>query len=413
MAAATLTTLDAILKEFYPENKIREQLNHQAVLLYHAERKSQPVGGRRHIVPLHTGRGESVGARPEGGALPTPNGETWANSIVRTRFNYATGMVTGQAMIQSRGDAHAFAQSLDLEMRGKIANLRQDCNRQLAGDGSGVLSNCTAVTNSTVVGVASTKFLKAGMAVDVLTRSDGSVIKTNDTIASVSTANKTIAIGTAVTVTTDHSIYRHGSRNIEMMGINGIVSDGDPQTLNTTGYGLLQSLGVATYGIWKSIVAGAGGTARAIGFDEIQSALDDVMVEGGSVPDMFVCSFPVRRKLVREEIVDKRYAQGADVIMLEGGFSAYKFNGIPLVPDKDVGYWFKNDPGQLFGLSWDELAIYQDNDPGFIDETGAVLKQSLSNGAYTDQFEFQLRWYAEFITHKRNSHLVLQDIDVA
>ena len=67
---STLSTFDAILKTQYL-GPIREQLNSSSVLYSRLEKNEDSVVGKNFTIPLHYGRNEGVGARAEGGTLPS------------------------------------------------------------------------------------------------------------------------------------------------------------------------------------------------------------------------------------------------------------------------------------------------------------------------------------------------------
>ena len=407
---ATLTTYASALKEHYPEPLIQEQLNHRAVALWHLERKAKPFGGRQGEIPIHTGRNVGVGARAENGTLPTAGNQGFAESTISTKYNYARGEITGPSIARSRGDTYAFARIIDTEMRGAIADLRQDCERQAFGDGSGVLTNVSvASTNLTTVTVSSVKYLAVGMLIDIELRSDGTNRAAGVSVDAIDATNKTISISAAATVITTDSLYRKDSRNLEMMGFGGIAYNSDPEDLNTTGVGVLQGLDQATHSTWKASYFTNSGTDRSIGFEEIQEAFDDVEILGSSYPNRLFSSHVVRRRLVRDEIVDKRYAQDMSPLELEAGFDWYRFGNIPLVPSKDCERAYNGDKGILYGISLDEMALYEDKPVGFLDYDGAILSR-VSN---KDAWEFTVAYYGEIATHKRNAHFAIIDIDDA
>ena len=59
--AATITTLDAILKEFYV-GPIQDQLNQEVLALELFEKAKLDWSGKQVIIPIHTARNSGVGA---------------------------------------------------------------------------------------------------------------------------------------------------------------------------------------------------------------------------------------------------------------------------------------------------------------------------------------------------------------
>ena len=98
---ATLTTVNAILKEVY-EPKIQDQLQHDAVALKRIEKSSDgvvsEVGGKYVTFPLHTRRNSGIGARNELEALPTAGQQGYASARVSLRYLYGLVRLSGQTM---------------------------------------------------------------------------------------------------------------------------------------------------------------------------------------------------------------------------------------------------------------------------------------------------------------------------
>src|SRR4051812_170585 len=103
MAGTTLTTADAALKEDY-QPTIREQLNNSSMLLNQIERNSKDVEGRRAILSLHTNRNSGVGARAEGGTLPTAGSQGYTEERVPLRYNYGRIKLTGPVIRAMKSD---------------------------------------------------------------------------------------------------------------------------------------------------------------------------------------------------------------------------------------------------------------------------------------------------------------------
>ena len=80
---ATLSTVDAILKDDYKE--YLDNLNSANFILSQIEKRKDTVQGRiaRHAV--HLGRSSGVGARAENGTLPTAGNQAFATVQVHVR----------------------------------------------------------------------------------------------------------------------------------------------------------------------------------------------------------------------------------------------------------------------------------------------------------------------------------------
>ena len=217
---STLSTFDAILKTQYL-GPIREQLNSSSVLYSRLEKNEDSVVGKNFTIPLHYGRNEGVGARAEGGTLPTAGNQAYKECIVPMRYQYGRIQITGPTIKAARSNEGAFLRAVDSEMRGLERDMKSSMNRQAFGDGTGALTVCGTTSASTTVVVASTAKLRIGMPIDVLVTSTGatSTGAAGRTVLSITDATHFVISGTAITTDNTFSVYIAGSRNNEMMGL--------------------------------------------------------------------------------------------------------------------------------------------------------------------------------------------------
>ena len=68
--AQSLTNYDSVLKDFY-EGVVRETLNQNVTAFRVLDESDKTWSGRRVNFPFRTARNSGVGARSEGGTLPT------------------------------------------------------------------------------------------------------------------------------------------------------------------------------------------------------------------------------------------------------------------------------------------------------------------------------------------------------
>lgn len=384
----TLQTLDSILKTQYL-GPIRDQLNNATVLLSRLERNDESVVGKNFTIPLHYGRNEGIGARAEGGNLPAAGNQAYKETIVPMRYIYGRIQITGPTIKASKSNEGAFVRAVDSEMKGLVKDIKSDLNRMLWGDGTGVLTACGATSSSTTINVASTKFLRPGMYVDILTKADGTVKAQNVLISAVGSGTITIA-GSAITTTTADAVYRNGSRNLELMGLGGICSDSLA----------IQTLDPSVYPWWKANKLGNSGTNRAISEILMQTALDTSSIQGDSDPTAMYTSFGVRRAYQNLLTAMKQYVNPLE---LKGGYKALDYNGKPLIADKDA------PNNKIFFIDEDQLALYRLSDFDWMEEDGAIL----SRVSGVDAYEAVLYLYSELGCSRRNAQTVLEDITEA
>lgn len=392
---ATLTTFDSILKTQYL-GALNEQLNNKVTLLSRIEKDYDSVVGKNFTVPLHVSRNEGTGARADGGALPTAGNQGYKECIIPMRYLYHRIQVTGPTIKAARDNAGAFVRAIDSEMRGAERDMRTSINRQLFGDGSGALTVCGTTSNSTTVVVSSTAKLRVGTPIDVLVTADGttSTGAAGRTVSSITSATQFVISGAAITTDNTFSVYIAGSRNLEMMGLGGIVSATDPAS------GSLQGLAVATYPYWKAQALSNSGTNRAISENLMQSAMDAVeQYSDGNVTAIYT-NYGVRRAYQALLTANKVYQNTMD---LKGGVKALEFNGLPLIVDKDC------PANKLFFVDESKLSLYRLSDVDWMQEDGAILSRVSGYDAY----EAVLYVYQELGCKARNAHCLLSDITEA
>lgn len=165
------TQFDAALKDYYMD-PIRDLLNSKTILYNRIARNEEDVSGRQVYASLRVGRNQGIGAAGRGGKLPEPQQQEYSATKFTTQRLYARIMVDGQGMAESRDSAGAFIDVLDGEINNVVQDFGVDVNRQLFGNGSGILAKITNVatavyTVSTAGGYTNlsngTKYLKEKM----------------------------------------------------------------------------------------------------------------------------------------------------------------------------------------------------------------------------------------------------------
>ena len=396
---STLSTFDAILKTQYL-GPIREQLNSSSVLYSRLEKNEDSVVGKNFTIPLHYGRNEGVGARAEGGTLPTAGNQAYKECIVPMRYQYGRIQITGPTIKAARSNEGAFLRAVDSEMRGLERDMKSSMNRQAFGDGTGALAVCASASSATAITVDSTAKLRVGMPVDILVTATGATTAgvVGDTVASITSSTVftlTTGVATYGSIGNTYSVYVAGSRAKEMMGLAGIVS----------ATSTLQSLDVASYPWWKATVLANSGTNRAISDTLLQTAIDTLEANSSGMCTAMYTSFGVRRAYQALLTATK---QLVNTQKLQGGYEAISYLGgshgmIPIIAEKDA------PANKIFIVDEDELAIYRLADFDWMQEDGSIL----SRVSGVDAYEAVLYVYQELGTSMRNAHVLLSDITEA
>lgn len=392
---ATMTTVDAILKEIYGP-RIEDQLQSDVITLKRVERTSDgtgttPNGGKYVDFPIRIRRNHGIGYRNEDEQLPNSGQQGYAEVHVGLKYGYGRVRFTGQVMRLARTNAQAFANAVDREMTNLREDLAKDSNRIVYGDSSGVLTriNDTAASTATHV-VTSVQYLEVGMMVDVLVESNGNTVVLDTTIDSITESTLTVVFGDAFTGATTQAVYRQGSRNREPHGFGSLVN------ATTTLFGV----NPATVSQWAATVNANGGTPRALSEGLMISTCDSVRTKGG-MPSVIFTNLGVRRAYFNLLTQQRRYT---NTQTFEGGFQGLPFNyggkEIPVVEDTDA------KRNSLYFIMEDALKIYRDEAWHWADDDGSVLKWVTN----FDAWEGVMRQYWEIGTDRRNGLAELADL---
>jgi hypothetical protein len=187
-------------------------------------------------------------------------------------------------------------------------------------------------------------------------------------------------------------VYITGSRNLEVMGLSGIVSASDP------GAGALQGLAVASYPWFVATVGGNSSVNRAITETLMQTAIDTVEQVGNGAVSAIYSTYGVRRSYQALLQAQRIYQ---NITKLDAGYEALMYNTLPIFADKDC------PANKAFFIDESTLKFYQMTS-GFewMEEDGAILSRVSGEDAY----EAVAYNYCELGVNARNAHYRLDDI---
>lgn len=415
---ATLSTVDAILKDDYKE--YLDNLNEANFILSQVETRKDTVQGRiaRHAV--HLGRSSGVGARPENGTLPTAANQSYATVPVPVRYVYGRIQISGPTIKQAVSDRGAFIDALDAEMEGIKKDAMKDVNRQLWGTSNGVIAQCGTTSASVTVVLATTTgstalrqlFFDGGMVVDIGTVAAPTTIASARTISAVDETNKTITIsGATVTTSASHFVFRSGAGGassntgqpgdgqIELTGLQTIVDD----------TAVLHTINPSSQPKWKSYVNSNSGTNRSITETLITGSIMKTLTNSGKKPSLLVSAEGVNLAISNLLLSLKRNMEQTN---LKGGYAGIQFYS-PSVSGKGdeaptaIYADFDCPNNRLYGINPEVLVYHQVGDGfQFMDLDGAVMNRKPD----VDAYEATLYAYGELACKQRNAHFVIKDI---
>jgi len=289
---------------------------------------SVEFAGRQWVIALHTSRNESGTARAEGGTLPTPGQQGWADLVDKIKKLYKQIQITGFALELTERSVATYLRLLETETTGAVNDLRKDMNRQAFGDGRGTLCQISADGTNTVT-VDNLQYLRVGMIVDIVNQSTDAVLASQRTITAIARATRVVTYsGADVTaVAGTHVLSVEGNWKLEINGLRNICRSDLSQ--NYVMHGIDSSVAGNEYWQAKQVDGGNG----VFDEDAGQLLLDQIGAEGWET-QMILTTRGIRRRYVNTLKAQKRW-NDANAGTMHGGFKYIDYNGFPLVFDDD------------------------------------------------------------------------------
>jgi hypothetical protein len=389
--ALNLTTASGVLKDDY-QPAVREQLNNDFMLLQQIERNTKDTQGTAAVIAIHVSRNSGVGARAEGGTLPTAGQQTHKQERISLKYNYGRIQISGQTIRHMASDKGAFVRAIESETKGVVTDLKRDVNRQCYTAASGVIGVTTTSPSATTFTAAATvaRRLEIGGIYDiVIAGGDGIVytITVTDIVVSTGVITYTAVAGGSVgSAAIGNRIVPSGvvpSANTELTGLTEIVDS----------TGTLFNVDPTSFPVWRSYERAVTSAPSDSLFEE---ALDEIQQTSGEDPNLAIVSYAAARAYANGLKSQKRFA-GAP-LELKGGFKATSVsagrNELALMPERDC------DADVAYLVNTSHLVQFEASDWEFMDEDGAVL----SRVANKDAYEATLYKYHEVATDRRNAH---------
>lgn len=391
MATQTLATADAILKDDYL-GPIVEQLNQKTYMLDQIERDSQHIDhtGRRAVFPVHTSRNRGRGARGDGGTIPVAGVEAWQDAFVPITYQFQSMEITDGAVEASKTNEGAFISLLKAESEAVGVNLKKDMNRQIFGEGNGLLATLKATAEETkTLELDSVQYLYIGDPVDVLVKATGEKgegVEATSVVKRTGGATKTIELGEKVKkATTSYGVYIAGSRANEINGLRNIIAKERE----------LHKINSATAGnqFWDAttIKVGTSATETAVaGESSFIELADEVAFNGNGEVEIFITTRGIRTALANQYQSQKRF-NDAQAVNIHGGYSAIMVNEMPVIADDDA------TKGFVFGINKESFRWYEQAGPDWLTspQNGDVfrLKAGTTAGTNVSVWQATFKWY--------------------
>lgn len=397
-----LSTINALLKDDFISQQIQDIVNKSTFMLSQIKQE-KTTHGKQFIFPVQTGVSQGVGARGENVVLPDPGFGEYEQALGNVKYLYSTMYITGQSISATQDNRAAFADALKTALKDARDGLTLDLQRQVWGDGSGVLGVVDgAVAGSATVAVTDPyglTYVEADLddseKVRTFRRKMNVFFATSGVFATIIAVNQngTITLNQTVTLADGELIYRgdgtgRTSVNNEITGITGLLkATGSYLGLDRTGRPEWQA----------NIIQLGTGTGAALTEESMRIAMDTAEINGTAGPDLIVTNHKTRR---RYESLLQSQRRFTTPMKLDGGYTALEFDGLPLMVDKDA------PPQRMFFLRMSDISWMIMEDIKWMDRDGNVLKAVEDKDAY----KAVMYTYRDLITRKPANQTVLMDI---
>src|SRR5688572_30482695 len=185
---ATMTTVDALLKEVYGP-RVEDQVQNETVAITRIERTSdgvvETVGGKYVDFPIRVTRNSGIAYRNENEALPTAGQQGYAEVHVPLKKGLGRVRFTAEVMQLADKNYQAFASGMDNEMEYLKDDIAKDSNRVVYGDGTGLMATITSSASSATQTVDNAQYLNIGDRVDVLNVANGTALDADVVISDI------------------------------------------------------------------------------------------------------------------------------------------------------------------------------------------------------------------------------------
>ena len=355
-----LQTAEKALKSVYL-SVVTDELNVSSnALLSKIEQTSSDVWGKDIVKMVTYGINGGIGAGTEIGSLPLSVGNNYAQFRTELKNLYGTIEISDKAIRASQNSSGAFVNLLNAEMEGLLKASKYNLSRMLYGDGSGVLANVAiAVTNKNKVAVNNIKNFIEGMVVDIYNGENKihSAVK----VVGVDRINSSIILNKTIeTLTVNDYFTVQNSKGLELTGLGAIFSKNDLYGMSRENNSWLTPYSYNCDDILDVVY--------------IQEAIDYIDEIAGSTVDFIACAYDARKAYI-SLVTTNRY--NLDYMILDGGFKAINYSGIPMVADKFI------KPGEMYLLNTNDFKMHQLCDWRWLEgDSGNVIKQKAGTATY-------------------------------
>ncbi len=292
-SAADIAAVQDILKEVWVSDTLESQMREDTWILDQIEEVTEYTdsNGLKAVVPLHTGRAGSVGARAIGQLLPKAQHQGVDRAEYQYTNQYVTVKVEGPVVARMKTNRQSAVREIDFEITRAIDDLKKDWTRQLYANGDAVVARTLpgGSSSTTVLLGAANAFvieydqLYPGMYVDIGTIANPQLDTGGNKIVSVveSPTAPAIVLANATATTANSHVFIHGNATAAVSNeLNGMRNMFSPSAD-------LGTITVASQPKWKGVEEINGGTPRALSIALLMTLIRRLRA-GGKYPDKAV-----------------------------------------------------------------------------------------------------------------------------
>ena len=324
-----LSTISEALKVLYI-NPIREFVNMKAdPLAARILQTSDNITGYQKIVrAVQIGANGGAGAGTETGLLPVAGENIYKQFESDIKNLYGTVSISDKTMKSATEGPGSFVNALQRDIDTLVETLKFSLARQIYGDGSGVLIKVkNASSGATELEAQDGEILfnvLPGLTIDVYNGTTNVNHASNRMfITDVNHASRKIKLSAAISGAisgNNGKVYMQGSKDLELTGLGAIFDTTNVTTL----YGLTR----ANYSWMQPYLNSNLGELTEWKLQDAINTIEDVYdvtinhIAAGNTAYQYYMELMNYRRAIN------------DVMILEGGHKALKFNGMPLVRNK-------------------------------------------------------------------------------
>ncbi len=356
----TLTVADKVLKSVYLD-VVAEQINRRTSPFYNMiEKGSEDVAGKEILSPCRFGINGGIGCTTEEGNLPVSSPTSFIQLKAPLINIFGNLEISDKVIRASQGTTGSFINLLNNELDSLLEAAKFNFGRMLFQDGSGVLATVSNL-GANVYGVDKVKHLMEGMVVDFI-NANGTVVSAGNKILLIDRQRKTIKLSKFETdVEVGNLIVMQGSYNNELYGLPYMFNNDIP-TMYGNSRMVLNYLLPVSYQV------------EDLSCDSMQQTLDSIEEKCGTIPDLMLMSYDIRRKYLNHL---QSTRMNLDYMYLDGGFKTMSYNGIPMYADQFI------DDNTMFLINSEDFKLQQLGDWNWLEgEGGRILRQLDNKPAY-------------------------------